>query len=296
LTYTPVFAGLAAALCWGTADYMSRRQSEKVGAYTTVVYSHLVTLVVLIALVPILSPNLVLTPAPVVVLLVAGGLNFIAFIFLYRAFHRGVVSVVAPVAYTYPAVTTVLSILILRTFLSTVQLVAITGIILGVVLLSTRFSELRSFLGGKGAPNMTAGIGSAIGSSVFFGAVYIGVGYAAPLVSFVLPALLLRTVGTGAGFLLAPAFHANLRPSRLNLSNTILAMGVLEAAGFLSFTFGVFMSQGSLPIVAALSGMGGGIAAGYAMVFLKERLELNQVLGILLSIVGVFTLLYLGGA
>jgi uncharacterized membrane protein len=295
LAYTPVVAGLAAALCWGTADYMSRRQSEKVGAYPTVVYSPLVTLAVLIALLPILSPNLAVTVAPVVVLLAAGGLNFVAFIFLYRAFHKGVVSVVAPVAYTYPAVTTVLSILILRTFLSPVQLVAITGIIVGVVLLSTRFSELKGFVGGRGSPNMTAGIGSAIGSSVFFGAVYIGVGYAAPLVSFVLPALLLRTVGTGVGFLLAPAFHADLRPSRLHLSNTILVMGVLEAIGFLSFTYGVFVAQGSLPIVAALSGMGGGIAAMYALAFLKERLEWNQVFGILLSIVGVFTLLYLGG-
>jgi uncharacterized membrane protein len=30
-------------------------------------------------------------------------------------------------------------------------------------------------------------------------------------------------------------------------------------------------------------------------VFLKERLEVNQMIGVVLSLLGVFTLLYLGG-
>ncbi len=288
-------AGLAAAFCWGTADYLSRRQSARVGYYRTVVYSHIVTLVVLVALIPVVSPALLVSTFPVLVLCAAGALNFIAFIFLYRAFHKGVVSLVAPVAYTYPAVTTVLSILILGTFLSTDRILAIAGIILGVILLSTRFSQLRAFVGGGGAPNLTAGIGSAMGSSLFFGTVYIGIGYAAPFVSVVIPALVLRAVGSLAGFLLAPVLRQEVRPTKMVFSGTVLAMGVLEAVGFLSFTYGISVTGGSLPIVAAVSGMGGAVATSYGLVFLKERLEPNQILGVLLSLLGVFTLLYLGG-
>jgi drug/metabolite transporter (DMT)-like permease len=293
--YTSILTGLATAFCWGTADYLSRYQSEKVGYYKTVVYSNIVTLVVLVALVPVLSPNLELASFPILVLVGAGTLNFIAFNFLYRAFHKGVVSVVAPIAYTFPAVTTVLSVLILGTFLPTTRILAIAGIIVGVILLSTRFSELGSYLGGRGAPNITAGVGSAIGSSLFFGTVYIGIGYAAPFVSVVIPAMVLRTVATVAGFLLAPVLHQAVRPSRLAFSRIILVMGVLEAAGFLSFTYGISAAGGSLPVVAALAGMGGAVAATYGLVFLKERLEPNQVVGVFLSIIGVFTLLYLGG-
>lgn len=295
MALTSILLGLTAALCWGTADYLSRRQSEKVGSYKAVVYSHLATLLVLLALVPILTPSLSVPPNASLALLAAGLVNFMAFIFLYRAFHRGVVSVVAPVAYTYPAVTAVLSVLILGTVIASTRVLAISGIILGVVLLSTRFSELKKYLDGRGAPNITAGVGSAIGSSFFFGAVYIGVGYAAPLVSFVLPALFLRAVGAGAGFALAPLLRQDVRPSRSAFSNTIIAMGVLEAAGFLTFIYGITGGGGSLPVVTALSGMGGAVAATYAMVFLRERLERNQVVGIFLSLAGVFTLLYLGG-
>ncbi len=292
--YTSVAAGLAAALCWGTADYMSRSQSARVGYYRTVVYSHIVTLVVLVALVPVLSPVLVISAFPLTALVAAGAVNFVAFVFLYRAFHRGVVSVVAPVAYTYPAVTTVLSITILGTFLPSARILAITGIIVGVILLSTRFSELGAFLRGKGAPNLTAGVGSAIGSSFFFGVVYVAIGYAAPLVSVVIPAMVLRAVGASAGFLLAPLLHQDVRPSRLTFSGTIIAMGVIEAVGFLSFTYGISATGGSLPVVAALSGMGGAVAATYGLVFLREKLEPNQLVGVLLSLLGVFTLLYLG--
>jgi len=294
LAYVAVLGGLITALCWGTADYMSRRQSEKVGYYSTVVYSHLATLAVLLAVLPFLGQGLAFPVIPIVVLLAAGILNFIAFIFLYRAFHKGVVSVVAPVAYTYPAVTTVLSIGILGTYLAPARLLAIAGIIVGVLLLSTRFSELREYLGGIGRPGLTTGLVSAILSSVFFGSVYIGIGYAAPFVNFVVPALVLRSVATVVGFALAPVLHHSVRPSRLNLSNTIIVMGLLEAAGFLSFTYAILTVGNALPVVAALSGMGGGVATTYALVFLKERLEWNQFLGVLVSMAGVFTLLYLG--
>ncbi len=295
MVYQSVIAGLVTALCWGTADFTSRSQSERIGYYKTIIYSMLVTLVVLIPLTPVVSPGLVAPALPLLVLAMAGVLNFVAFTFLYRAFHKGVVSVVAPVAYTYPAITTALSIALLGTFLSTVQVLAIAGIILGVILTSTRFSELRESVSGKGVPNLTAGFAPALGAAIFFGAVYVGVGYAAPVVSVVIPVMVLRIVGISAGLLLAPLLRQDARPSRAVFSKGLVLIGVLEAVGFISLTYGISIPGGSLPVVTAISGMGGAVAASYGLALLKERLELNQMLGIVLSLLGVFTLLYLGG-
>lgn len=295
LAYIAVAAGLTAALCWGTSDYLSRSQSERLGFYRTVVYSHIVTLVALLVATPFVSPHLRYPEIPVLVLVAAGALNFVAFILLYRAFHRGVVSVVAPIAYSFPAFTAVMAVLILGAVLSAERVLIIAAIILGVVLLSTRVSELRLSLSGRGRTNLTAGVGSATGSAFFFGAVYVGVGYAAPHVSVVVPAMVLRVVGVVAGFLLAPVLRQRVGPSRAAFSNTIILMGVLEAAGFLAFTYGISTPSGSLPAVAALSGMGGAVAASYGMVFLRERLEPNQWLGVALALIGVFALLYVGG-
>ncbi len=295
MVYASIATGLAAAFCWGTADYLSRSQSERVGYYRTVIYSHMVTLMAVLLLVPIISPSLVFPIYPVLALIGAGIINFVAFVFLYKAFHRGVVSVVAPVVYTYPAVTAVLAVVVLGASLSFTQVVALAGIITGVILLSTRFSELHSYLRGAGAPNLTKGVGLAVGASLCFGMVYVGIGYAAPLVSVVLPVMLLRIIAVSAGLLLAPALRQEAKPSRLVFSRTMIVMGILEAFGFLAFTYGIKAAGSALPVVTALSGMGGAVAASYGLAFLKERLEPNQMLGVLLSIAGVFALLYLGG-
>ena len=295
MVYASIATGLATAFCWGTADYMSRSQSERVGYFRTIIYSHMITLMVVLALIPIISPKLAFPVYPVLALIGAGVINFAAFVFLYRAFHRGVVSVVAPVVYTYPAVTAVLAVVILGASLSVLQVVALAGIIAGVILLSTRFSELRAYLRGAGAPRLTKGVGLAVGASLCFGMVYIGIGYAAPSVSVVLPVIFLRIIAISAGFLLAPVLRQEAKPSRLVISKTMIAMGVLEAFGFLAFTYGIEAAGSALPVVTALSGMGGAVATSYGLVFLKERLEPNQLLGVLLSLAGVFVLLYLGG-
>ncbi len=293
--YLPILLGLGTAVCWGTADYLSRRQSRLVGHYKTVIYSHVMTLFFLLVILTVNNPGYTISIPPIAVLVAIGALNFLAFVYLYRAFQKGVISIVAPVAYTYPAVTTVFSIFILMAALSPAAGLGITGVIAGVILLSTRFSELREYLKGGSSLNLTTGLGSAIAASFLFGVVYVGVGYATPQVGFAVPPVVLKAVAVVVGLSLAPILKESIRPSRAALSKTVISMGVLESIGFLAFNYGITMGNDALPIVAALSGMGGAVAASYGMFFLKERLELNQVLGLLLSFTGVFILLYYGG-
>ncbi|MDV3277912.1 MAG: DMT family transporter [Nitrososphaerales archaeon] len=124
----PILLGLTAAVCWGSSDYISRYQSEKVGHYNTVVYTLSTNLLVLFLLFPLLHPPIAVSPAPTLLLVGAGALNFFAFIFLYKALHKGVVSAVAPVAYTYPVVTTILSVFLLGSVLTVSEAVAIAGV------------------------------------------------------------------------------------------------------------------------------------------------------------------------
>lgn len=130
---------------------------------------------------------------------------------------------------------------------------------------------------------------------MFFGVSYIGLGYSIPLVGYVLPAIFLRVVAAAAGFLIAPLLKQEVRPSRTALSNTIIIMGILEAIGLLAFSYAVSQGGSALPVVTAVSGMGGAVAAAYGLIFLREHLELNQIIGVVLAMAGVFFLLYLGG-
>lgn len=254
---------------------------------------HLVSIATLLALLPLLRPSFAIQPSIILILVVVSLVNFFAFIFLYQSFHRGVVSVVAPIAYSYPAITTVFAILILGTILTETRAIALVAIMSGVILVSTRFTELRGYLQGKGLLKLTPGVGSAIISATSFGMVYVGLGFVTPLVGFLVPVLFLRSLGGLFGFLFAPILKEHVRPNRHSISLVLIVMGVLESAGLLSFNLGISLGSEFLPVVAALSGMGGAFAAAYAIAFLRERLELNQLAGMLLSIAGVFALLYL---
>lgn len=285
--------GLVTAFCWGTADYLSRSQSERTGHYNTTVYMHVFTIITLLFLLPLLNPPLIITYQTFIILVLAGILNFFAFLFLYRAFHKGIVSVVAPLAYTYPAVTTVLAFILLGSYLSTLQLSSLACIMAGVILLSTRASELRNI--GLDKKRFLPGAGSALAAAVSFGTVYVGVGYVTQYAGYFVPVIFLRVMGALLGFSLAPLFKQDVKPTKMSITPTIVIMGILESFGLLFLTLGIAGSGGELPIITALSSLGGAFATSYALVFLRERLEANQLLGALLALSGVFFLLYLSG-
>jgi drug/metabolite transporter (DMT)-like permease len=291
MALTSALFGLATAFCWGTADYLSRSQSERVGHYNTTVYMHVFTILTLLILIPFLNPPLVITYQSFLILALSGVLNFFAFLFLYRAFHKGIVSIVAPLAYTYPAVTTVLALFLLGSHLSTFQTLALISIVSGVMLLSTRLSELKS--SNLDRSRLLPGAGSAIAAAVSFGTVYVGVGYVTQYTGYFVPVIFLRFVGALLGFGLAPLFKQKVKPSKNSITLTVAVMGVLESLGLLFLTIGIAGSGSQLAIVTALSSLGGAFATSYALFFLKERLEANQIFGVFLALSGVFFLLYL---
>ncbi len=293
MAYLPVLLGALTAFCWGTSDYLSRSSSNKVGHYRTTVYMHVVSITILILLLPFLTPNFNVSLDLLLILVALSALNFFAFIFLYRGFHVGVVSVVAPIAYAYPIVTTVFAVAVLGAVLTEFRTLALAGVILGVILLSTKFSELKKYLRGGGLAKVTPGVDSALLAAISFGSVYVGLGFVTPLVGYALPVLFLRGLGALFGFAFAPLLKQDVRLRRDSINRVIFSMGLLETVGLLSFNFGVAFGSSTLPVVAALSGMGGAFATVYAMTLLREKLELNQLAGILLSVAGVFALLYL---
>lgn len=295
MAYLPVLLGALTAFCWGTSDYLSRSSSQKVGHYRTTVYMHVVSTATLVLLLPVLRPDFGVSFEQALILVALSIVNFFAFIFLYRGFHHGVVSVVAPIAYSYPIVTTIFAVIFLGVMLSGFRTLALAAVILGVILLSTRFSELGRYLRGKGLVKVMPGVDSAVVAAVSFGSVYSVLGFVTPLVGYVLPVLFLRGLGAVFGFAFAPLLKQDVKPRRDVVTRTMLVMGILETIGLLSFNLGISFGSATLPVVTALSGMGGAFATTYAMTLLREKLEPNQLAGIFLSIAGVFALLYLTG-
>jgi drug/metabolite transporter (DMT)-like permease len=289
----PGLLGLTFAFCIGTADFISRRSSQAIGPYTTWTYTSMLGTIGLLILSPFLSIEINLTPYLLSVLVLLSVCQFMGGVLVYRAYQYGVFSIMAPIVYSYPVVTILMAATLLGQVLVGAQILALAATLAGVILLSTRFSDIKENLRGKKMSVIVPGVGTAIVGTTLFGFNFFGLGIAVPATGAIFPVLFSRAASFVLGFALAPVFKQDVKPEKRKISLPVVAIAFLQVIGTLAFNFGIVSAGGALPIVTAMSGVGAAFVVGYATVLLREKPEKIQVFGILLAIIGVVTLLYL---
>jgi drug/metabolite transporter (DMT)-like permease len=284
-----VILGLVVAFCFGTSDFLSKGLGQKVGFYRATVYTlamsgGLVFLPALLLGAP-KQPSLL----GIAVLGLIAVATFTAFVFMYRGYQKGHLSIVSPTVNSFPVFLVLISIFILKVSISTTVLLALAGVILGIVLVSTNFSSLRS----SKRVSLTVGVPEAILAAFFFAVTFSSIGYAYETIGYFLPVLAARIGAAFVGLLLGLALKIDVRPFGGKLLPRLLLMGALEAAGILIFSLAILYSSiAMLPITTTLMGMGVVFTVGFALIFLKERVEASYAVGVMVLIVSVAALLY----
>jgi drug/metabolite transporter (DMT)-like permease len=285
-----VILGLILAFCFGTSDYLSKGLTGKVGFYRTTVYT-LATSGALV-FVPLLFLGVPSLPSysGVAILALISVSTFIAFLFMYRGYQKGHLSVVSPTVNSFPIFSVLFAVFVLGIDLSYEVLLALGGVILGILLVSTNLSATGSSKG----RGLTPGVPEAVLAAFFFAVAFTSLGYAEEHVGYLLPVVAARLGAASVGLLTGLALKQDLRPFGGQPLLRLLAMGALEAAGIFAFTLALFYSSSIavLPITTTLGGMGVVFTVGYALVLMKERVGPNYALGILILIGSVGALLY----
>ena len=286
-----IILGLALAFCFGTSDYLSKGLTAKVGFYRTTVYTLVTSGAIVLAPLLLLGvPGLPSLPGVALLVLISVS-TFVAFLLMYRGYQKGHLSVVSPTVNSFPIFSVLFAVFLLRIELSYEVLLALGGVILGILLVSTNLSTLGSSRG----KSLTPGVPEAILAAFFFAVGFTSLGYAEETVGYFLPVVAARLGAASVGLLVGLALRQDLRPIGGKPFLRLLAMGTLEAGGILAFTLALLYSSSLavLPITTTLAGMGVVFTVGYALVLLKERVEPNYALGILILISSVAALLYL---
>jgi drug/metabolite transporter (DMT)-like permease len=285
-----IILGLVLAFCFGTSDYLSKGLTGRVGFYRTAIYT-LATSGALV-FVPMLFLGAPRWPSlsEAALLALISVSTFVAFLFMYRGYQRGNLSVVSPTVNSFPIFSVLFAVFVLKIDLSYEVLLALTGVILGILLVSTNVSKL----GSSRAGGLTPGVPEAILAALFFAMALTSLGYAQVSMGYLFPAMAARIGAACVGLLSGLALRQDLRPFGGLPLVRLLAMGVLEAGGILAFSLALFYSSSLvvLPITTTLGGMGAVFTVGYALLLIKERVELNYALGVLVLIASVGALLY----
>ena len=287
-----ILLGLTGAITWGIADFAARFAARRVGAYRTLFYMQCVGFLVLTAYLELsggISRGVAPGWHPWALAAFAGVLNTISSLSLYYAFQIGVMSVVAPISSAYPALTVVLS-LLSGEHIQPLRGAGLAITLIGVVLAATSFApEPKGESSGTGTSSrahLTKGVGWAILSAIGFGVLFWFLGFHVVPVAgsgFSVWMIRLSTFSTLALFA-APA-RQTLRLPLGNVWWLLVTVGVMDTIAFVANN--AALHYGQVAVVSVLASLYGAVTVILSWIFLRERLDRTQWLGIVLIFTGI---------
>jgi drug/metabolite transporter (DMT)-like permease len=284
-----ILLGLLTALTWGGADFIARFATHRIGALRSMLYMQLTGFFLLSIVLPALGGWGHLADGsgwqPWAWGFLAGCLNALSGLALYRAFEIGKMSVVAPLSASYPALTLLLS-WMTGERLSIVRIAGIICTLVGVVVVA----------GGEKTPDENdaeavrrsgRGIGWAMFSAVGFAVLFWLLGIRViPRVGAVQTVWMIRLTSS---LLTAAAIFIGKQPMRFPRGEArwmVLSMGVFDTGAFVLSNLGMKMEQ--VAVITVLSSLYGAVTVGLAAFFLREHVSRWQWTGIVTIFAGIF--------
>jgi drug/metabolite transporter (DMT)-like permease len=284
-----ILLGLLTALTWGGGDFIARFATHRIGALRSMLYMQLIGFLFLsIALLWLgglghLGDGSGWQPWAWGAL--AGFINAIATLALYRAFEIGKMAVVAPLSASYPALTLLMSWLG-GDHLASVRAFGIILTLLGVIVVA----------GGEHAPGEngeqpitknTRGMGWAIAAAIGFGLLFWLLGTRIiPRVGATQTVWVIRLTST---ILTAAILLFANRPMRLPRGEVrwmVLGMGFFDSGAFVLSNRGMLMEQ--VAVISVLGSLYGAVTVGLAAIFLREHVSRWQWGGIATIFAGIY--------
>jgi drug/metabolite transporter (DMT)-like permease len=289
-----IILGLTGAVSWGAADFAARFASRRVGAYRTLFFMQFFGFLALSAYLKWTIGFSGVAPGcrPWAMAILAGILNMVASLSLYYSFEVGTMSIVAPVSSSYPALTVALS-LLSGERIHLLRGVGLAITLAGVILAATSFaSPVKNGTAATAADGETAhahlskGVGWAIFAAVGFGVLFWFLGfYVVPAVGGAVSVWVMRLTALVALAGVAAPVGQSIRLPRGGVWWLLLAVGVLDTAAFVANNAG--LSTGQVSVVSVLASLYGAVTVLLSWIFLRERLERTQWLGIVLIFAGI---------
>ena len=225
-------------------------------------------------------------PSATYLVLGLGFVNAFATVALFKSFQVGQLSIVSPIASSYPALSTILAVVLLNESVSQPQLVGILSILAGIILVSFQ----RRPEGSSGRRVVASGVVYALISFALMGLLYFALKIAVADLGGFLPVLLIRWVSAG----ILTATLALTRPRSGAHARRSFALvgfvGIVDSVANVAYNLGV--SVGTVAVVSTLSGLFSAVTVLLAFLFLRERLAKHQGLGFLAILVGVSVIGY----
>jgi len=283
-----IFLGVLTALTWGCSDFLARFATHRMGTLRAMLYMQLIGFTLLTIAMPWLGGWGHLADGsgwqPWAWGALAGCVNAVSTLSLYRSFEIGKMAVVAPLSASYPALSVTLS-LLSGERLSAMRAAGILCTMLGVLVVA----------GGEKAPDANdaeavrrsgKGIGWALASAVGFGLLFWLLGIRViPRVGAVQAVWMIRLMCT---FIAGTIILIAKQPLGLPRSARwiSLGMGVGDTSAFVFSNRAMQIEQ--VAVISVLGSLYGAVTVALAAIVLREHVSRWQWLGIAAIFSGIY--------
>ena len=274
----PILLGLASALTWGAGDFTGGLAARRVGAYRSVFYAEVIGVIFLFIVIGLTGEDLPGTRTMIFAVL-AGMLGTVGLMLLYHAMAIGMMSIAAPVSALLAAALPVAVGIFAEGLPDFLTILGFGFALLAVWMISQSeggVKDILSHLSDLKLP-LIAGIGFGFYFVLMHEATGDGGAVIWPMVFSRLGGMTLITT-----YLLVTRSNLKIELGALPI---ISANGILDLGG--NFFFILAGQAGRLDVASVLSSLFPGATVMLAWIFLKERLNRNQWIGVAAALVAI---------
>ncbi|SHF19768.1 Uncharacterized membrane protein [Seinonella peptonophila] len=272
--------GLLSAFAFGTADFLAGLSSRRIGSYTTLIYMQAVGLAVLsIYLFSSDEWHSIMNHGYMVMLaMIFMGIDLLGILCLYQGLAIGKVSIVAPIASSFAAITVILAII----FGETPSIITLIGIILtiiGVIIASLKLTEEPS------SKSSRKGIMWAILASILLGVAFFGLKFPTSQMGAFSTVWIGRAQSIIALPLILRVFKQKPKRPQLADIGWISLVGIFDVIALISYNLGITTANTS--VVVTITSLFAIVTMIWGIIVWKERIIWNQILGISTILIGI---------
>lgn len=287
-----IILGITAALGWGVADFSARFPSRRIGAYRTLMIMQLfgfLALTIYLWQSAAFSRGIALGWKPWVFAIIAGLMNTVSSLALYRSFEVGVMSIAGPVSSAYPALTVALA-LLSGERIHALRAAGLAVTFVGVIFAALSFASDKPSVGSgsdhSSQAHLSKGAALAILAATGYGVMFWWLGFhVVPLVGSAVSVWVVRITTLSVLVLVGIPTGKALPLPRGSIWWFLLIVGLMDTAAFVANNAGI--GTGHVAVVSVLSSLYGAITVLLSWIFLRERIERTQWFGIFLIFTGV---------
>jgi uncharacterized membrane protein len=277
-----ILSGLGGMFGWGTADFFATKVIREIGNLRALFWVQTVGIATISLLILVFRPELNTDATLILLSAVCGVLYIIGYLLLYQSFGIGKLSIVSPIAASQTPLAVLIAVLFLNQTLVNLQPIGIGLVMIGVLFLSIDLQEIRN----AQKVEIVKGVKEALGAAIAFGIFWPISDYVNERMHWLWFNLVAKFVGFILLLIWAKLSSPQTRMAEVGkITKYAVLVALLDLGALLSISYG--LSVGDSIIIVPISQAVPLVTITLAVLFLKEKLKLNQVIGIVLTIIGI---------